>query len=50
MLSKIHLSPQCVITSDFNVDSISCERFLKYFASKDFYSAISGVLRIMILS
>ena len=43
ILSKIHLSPHCVITGDFNVDSISRERFLKYFASKDFHSAISGV-------
>ena len=32
-----------MITGDFNVDNISRERFLKYFASKDFYSAISGV-------
>ena len=43
ILSKIHLSPHCVITGDFNVDSISRERFLRYFASKDFSSAISGV-------
>ena len=27
ILSKIHLSPHCVITGDFNVDSISRERF-----------------------
>ena len=32
-----------MITGDFNVDSISRERFLRYFASKDFSSAISGV-------
>ena len=43
ILSKIHLSPHCVITGDFNVDSISRERFFRYFTSKDFSSAISGV-------
>ena len=43
MLSKIHLSSHCVITDNFNVDSISRERYLISFASKDFSSAISGV-------
>ena len=43
ILFNIHLSPHCIIAGDFNVDSISCETILKYFASKDFYSAISGV-------
>ena len=43
IFSKIHLSPHCLITGDFNVDSISRERFLRYFTSKGFSSAISGV-------
>ena len=43
IMSKIDLSPHCIIAGDFNVNSISRERLLKYFASKDFYSGISGV-------
>ena len=33
ILSKIHLSPHCVIIGDFNVDGISRERFLRYSTS-----------------
>ena len=43
IMSKIDLSPNCINAVDFNVYSISRERLLKYFASKDFYSGISGL-------
>ena len=39
-LDEILSKYTCVITGDFNVDTNSRERFLKYFASKDFCGRI----------
>ena len=43
ILSKTHMPPHCIIAGDFNVDYISCEKFLKYYSWKYFEPAITGV-------
>ena len=47
ILSKIHVTSNCIITGDFNVDlfiiSPSCQTILGYFSAKGFFQAISGI-------